>query len=101
MDNRPSLQTKFENILGSRNVYFQPPASIKMKYPAIVYSLGSIDKIRANDDVYKLLPAYEVTLIDTNPDTDFLEKILALQYCSFDRFYRADNLNHWVFTLYH
>ena len=29
-------------ILGSRNVYFQPPESIKMNYPAIVYGLDDM-----------------------------------------------------------
>ena len=32
--------------------YFQPPESIKMNYPAIVYSLDDIDKTYANDGVY-------------------------------------------------
>ena len=32
--------------------YFQPPESVKMSYPAIVYSLDDIDKTYANDGVY-------------------------------------------------
>ena len=32
--------------------YFQPPESIKMNYPAIVYSLDDVDKTYANDGVY-------------------------------------------------
>jgi hypothetical protein len=39
-------------ILDSRNVYFQPPASVKMKYPAIVYGLEDIQNRFANDGVY-------------------------------------------------
>ena len=101
MANRPALQTLLEKLLESRNVYFQPPESIKMNYPAIVYSLNTVDKLHANDNAYKLLTAYSVTLIDKDPDTRFLAPILTLPYCSFNRFYRADNLNHWVFTLYH
>lgn len=101
MASRLSLQTTLEELLGSRNTYFQPPESIRMNYPAIVYSLGIINKLHANDETYKLLTAYTVTLIDKNPDTEFLVPILALPYCSFDRYYRADNLNHWVFTLYY
>lgn len=101
MSSRLELQTRLEGILGSRNCYFQPPASIQMKYPAIVYSLGSIDKLHANDDMYKTLTAYTVTLIDKNPDTPYLMEILKLPYCTFNRFYPIDNLNHWVFTLYH
>ena len=101
MAGRPSLQIILEEILKSRNAYFQPPESVRINYPAIVYSLGSIDKLHANDGTYKLLTAYTVTLIDKNPDTEFLAPMLALPYCSFVRYYRADNLNHWVFTLYH
>ena len=44
MRNRLDLQKIFEDILGSKNVYFQPPESLKMKYPAIRYSLDDIDK---------------------------------------------------------
>jgi hypothetical protein len=100
MGSRLELQTRLEDILGSRNCYFQPPASVQMKYPSIVYSLSNIDVRHANDEMYKSLNAYQVILIDKNPDTQFLAPILKLPYCSFDRFYTADNLNHWVFTLY-
>lgn len=101
MSNRLELQTRLEDILGSRNCYFQPPASVQMNYPAIVYSLSNIEKLHANDDMYQPLMAYTITLIDKNPDTKFLVEILKLPYCRFDRFYASDNLNHWVFTLYY
>lgn len=101
MDNRPNLQTIFENLLGSRNVYFQPPASVQMKYPAIVYSRKDFSTRFAGNGVYLQKPRYEVTLIDKSPDSVFVEKILQLPYCSFDRHYTSDNLNHDVFTLYY
>lgn len=98
--NRLILQTTFENILGSRNVYFQPPLSVQMKYPAIVYSLKQIESDFANNGVYKKAPAYEVILIDKNPDSEYVDKLLHQPYCRFDRHYKADNLNHFVFTIY-
>ena len=100
MSDRLNLQTELETILGSRNVYFQPPSSVRMQYPAIVYSRKDIEKRSANDGVYQKLPSYEVILIDKNPDSKFVDKILELPYCSFDRHYESDNLNHDVFTLY-
>jgi hypothetical protein len=100
MDNRPNLQTKFEEILGSHNVYFQPPPSVQLKYPAIVYSRKNIDKTFANNGGYMLAPCYEVILIDANPDSQFIEKILEIPFSSFDRHYEADRLNHDVFTIY-
>ena len=53
MDSRPNLQTKLEQILGSRNVYFQPPESIKLNYPAIVYKRSNIQNTFADNEVYK------------------------------------------------
>lgn len=100
MASRLDLQTKLETILGSRNVYFQPPESVKMKYPAIVYSLANIENTYANNQVYKQLRAYEITVIDADPDSPIVTAISTLPRCRFDRVYVADNLNHTVFTLY-
>ena len=101
MASRLELQSKFEDILGSRNVYFQPPSSVRMQYPAIVYSRKNIEGRFANGKVYRKLPYYEAILIDKNPDSEFIDKILELPYCSFDRHYEADNLNHDVFTIFY
>ena len=98
MPSRLDLQAVLEEILGSTNVYFQPPASVRMQYPAIVYKLSRVDKQFANDETYLQHPGYEITLIDRNPDSEFFGKILRLPYCKFDRYYPAENLNHWVFT---
>lgn len=100
MERRLELQRLFENILGSRNVYFQPPANVKMKYPAIKFELDNIEHKHANNKPYIRNPAYMVTLIDKNPDSEFVEKLDSLPMCGFDRSYKADNLNHWVFIIY-
>lgn len=100
MSRRTELQTLLEEILGSKNVYFQPPDTFSMKYPAIVYSLNRIDKKSANDSSYIQKRSYTVTLIDKNPDSEFIDKISSLPLCQFDRPYKSDNLNHYVFTLY-
>jgi hypothetical protein len=101
MGNRLELHEVFCNILGSRNAYFQPPASVKMNYPAIKYSLYNIENNNADDLAYKRSKAYEVILIDYDPDSSYVDKISQLPYCRFDRYYPADNLNHYVFTLYY
>lgn len=85
---------------GDRHIYFQPPETVKMKYPAIRYSIKEYRKVYANNGAYRLLPSYEVILIDKNPDSKFIEPILSLPYCRFDRPYVANNLNHFVFTIY-
>lgn len=100
MDNRLELHEEFCDILCSRNVYFQPPESVKMKYPAIVYARKAIDNIMADNRAYKQNWGYEVTYIDKDPDSENVKKLSQLPYCRYDRHFVADNLNHDVFTLY-
>lgn len=100
MASRLELQTLLESLLGSRNVYFQSPASVMMKYPAIVYSVDDIENTHANNGVYAQMKAYSITIIDEDPDSELIDKISRLPLCAFDRHYVADNLNHDVFTLY-
>lgn len=100
MGNRRDLQAILEKLLGSRNVYFQPPTSTKMKYPAIVYSRKDIDNIFANNGVYMQSHAYVVTVIDRNPDSEIVRKVSQLPMTNYERQYVSDNLYHDVFTLY-
>lgn len=100
MEKRLELQKIFEQILGSRHVYFQPPESIKMEYPAIVYSCSDIINRYANNNVYMQDISYEVTVIDYDPDSEIVKKVSKLPYCRFDRHYTSDKLNHDTFTIY-
>lgn len=101
MPNRLELQTMLEELLGSRNVYYQPPASVRMQYPAIVYSRSDIRNQFANNSVYTQSHIYEITVIDSNPDSEIVQKVSRLPTCRFNRHYTADNLNHDVFTIYY
>lgn len=101
MASRLELQTKLEELLGSKNVYYQPPASVKMQYPAIIYSKAGIRSDHANNSVYRKLTRYEITVIDRIPDNPVIDSLMELSYCSYDRHYVADNLNHDTLTLYY
>lgn len=100
MAQRLDLQARLSALLGSSNVYFQPPPTIQMNYPAIVYKRDDIRTEFANDKPYKNKTRYQVTVIDRNPDSLIPAKVGQLPMCVFDRFYTADNLNHDVYTLY-
>lgn len=100
MESRLKLQTMLEELLGSRNVYFQPPESIKMKYPAIVYSRSDIANNSADNSVYMQSHFYEITVIDDDPDSEIVYKISKLPRCRFNRHFTSDDLNHDTFTLY-
>lgn len=101
MAQREELQSLFEDIIGRGHVYFQPPPSVKISYPCIIYQRSGIDTDFANNNIYAKARRYMVTLIDRNPDSIYIDKILELPKCAHDRFYVADNLNHDVFTIYY
>lgn len=98
--NRLELQTLLESILGSRNVYFQPPENKKLKYPCITYELADIDTRKADDIKYLKFKRYTVTLIHSDPDNVLVDALDDLEYCEFDRVFISDNLYHYVYTLY-
>jgi hypothetical protein len=98
---RVELQTKLEEILGSKNVYFEPPENIKMKYPCIVYEVGAGLRTPADNKKYLYSQGYSVTYITKDPDTDIPDKLLDLQYCSLERPFKSENLYHWVFFIYY
>jgi len=100
MGSRIELQTLLENLAGTKNVYFQPPAGLSMKYPAIVYERSKLSNKFANDLVYSQKQSYSVTVIDSNPDSTLVSKVSKLPRCQPDRSFKNDNLNHDVFILY-
>ena len=82
------------------HLYFQPPPTVRMKYPAIVYALAQLPVWRADNVVYHSRKRYTVTAIDKDPDSRLPEVLAEFPMCTMNRSFTADNLNHWVFDLY-
>lgn len=100
MSSRIELHEILCEILGSRNVYFEPPETLKMKYPCIVYERSNIDVIYADNKSYTNNTRYSIILMDANPDSQTIYKLLELPGIRFDRHFSTNNLNHDVFELY-
>jgi hypothetical protein len=100
MAQRLQLQSSLENLLGGPNVYFQPPATIQLIYPCIIYKRDTAYTEFADNGPYRYCKRYQVTVIDPDPDSGIPDKVANLPMCKFDRFYTADNLNHDVFNLF-
>lgn len=99
-DRRKELHMQLMDILGSRNVYYNPPETLKMSYPCIRYNLNGIRKGSADDGAYKKNRNYTIVLIHKDADNEVVDDILDLPMCSLDRTYVADNLHHFIFTKY-
>lgn len=98
---RDDLQNLLEGLLGSRNVYFQPPENLKLIYPCIIYNFADIEKRMADDIKYLKWKRYELTLIHSDPENTLVDEIEDLEYCDYDRCFVKDNLYHYVYTLYY
>ena len=99
MQSRLELHAGLCRILGSKNVYYQPPESIRMKYPAIIYDLESIENIFSGNVVYLQKCVYRVIVVDADPDSTIVKRMSILPRCKYIKHYIADNLNHDVFRI--
>lgn len=97
---RLQLSEILHSIMPNDNVYYCPPDGKDMHYPCIVYELSDLRARRADNLNYLKNLQYTVTLIDEDPDSEFVEKILEIPKCRFDRLFTSDNLNHFVFTIF-
>lgn len=97
---RLDLQALLIDVLGSNKVYFQPPATMQIEYPCIVYKRDSMQTSFADDKPYTVRKRYQLTFITRDPDSVIVDKIAQLPKCVHDRFYTADNLNHDTFRIF-
>ena len=101
LDRRLELHEILCGVLGSRNVYFQPPEDLKMKFPCIIYEHDNNYVINADNKKYMKKRKYTVTVVDKDPDTEIPERLDELMFSEMNRRYVADNLNHIVYTMYY
>ncbi len=96
------LQEILQGILGNDGkAYFQPPENTKLKYPCITFERTNALITYADNNPYQVTKRYTVTLITKSADNDkYLDQLLQLPMCTFDRQFITDNLVHDVFNIY-
>lgn len=100
-DKRLELHAELVGILGSNNVYFQPPENIKINYPAFVYSRSRGNRSSADNSGYRFTQGYMLTYISNDPDNEIIDKLTFREKTTYDRGFISDGLTHDIFTLYH
>lgn len=100
MAQRLDLHEILVAIPGVQKVYFQPPESIKLEYPCIVYHIDIGITQHADNFPYRRNQRYQVTVIDRDPDSTIPSEVGQLSSCVFDRHFTNDGMNHDVFTLF-
>ena len=100
MDRRLELHAELVAALGSSHVYYQPPPTVKMVYPCIVYQRDNEDRTYADNHGYLMYDRYQVTVIDRNPDSVLWKRVLDIPMTRFSSRYIIDGLNHDVLSVY-
>lgn len=102
MGRRTDLHEELKGLLGTNNCYFQPPESVKLKYPCYVYHRSAPDLLRADDEIYHRFHKYSLTYITPDPDDPLIEETEDhFKYCKMVRHFVADYLNHYNYDLYY
>ena len=99
--NRGELHEKLCALLGSRNVYFDPPSNVLLKYPCIIYKRIAGEFKRADNIPYLKYYPYDVQIISKDPDYELFDTFL--DHFTFGREgapFVSDNLHHSNFTIY-
>ncbi len=96
------LQAVLQDILGEDGkVYYQPPENYKLSYPCIVFERTNALTSYADNNPYQVTKRYTITLMTKTADNDeYVDKILFLPMCTYDRQFINDNIVHDVFTIY-
>ena len=101
MGKRVDLHAILISLLGLPNVYFQPPPTIQLKYPCIIYQRQAKKEVFADDKLYLSKKRYSITVVDKDPDSEIPDKIASLNQTTFDRHFVADGLHHDVYSCYY
>ena len=95
------LQTKLEELLGNRNVYYQPSESINIRYPCIIYSLNPSYSAKADNQTYIYHYRFHLQHIFKDLTNSLIGEIPSqFRYSSFDNRNIVDSLYHDEYTVF-
>ena len=98
MSKRKELDSKLRAILP--NVYYQPPSTIKMQYPCVVYSRNRTNPFFADNQKYVRRETYQVTVVDENPDSNYANAVDQMVEARWVNSFSTQGLHHFVFEIY-
>jgi len=100
MANWEDVRTTLMNVTGATNVYYQPPPTLKMQYPCIIFEKSDEQFKHADNSVFNRMIEYQAKVVYSDPDCPIIEQMSKVRYCRFDRHYKADGMYHDVYSLY-
>lgn len=95
---REKLQQFMEDCGEIPRLYFQPPETVKLEYPCMIYHLKALTSRKANNRPYHKTIGFDITYITRSPASNVPDRILDEPLFAFDRYYTAENLHHYAYT---
>ena len=95
---REKLSELMEECGEEPRLYFQPPESVHLEYPCIIYHLKRLDKRNANNHPYFKTISFDITYITRDPTSTVPMRFEDEPLFMFDRYYTAENLHHYSYT---
>lgn len=109
MGSRLDLHSEFKSLLGTSSkignearCFFQPPESLKLTYPCIIYSRERPDVTRADNLMYRRVHRYAVNYLTFDPDDSMIDTIEShFPMCRLVRVNTLNGLNHYHYDLFY
>lgn len=102
---RQTKRIEFHHILealpGVAKAWFQRPPKDQIQLDNTIVYTARPGLWYADNHTYIKGTWYTVTFIHSDPDSETVDAILELQYCSFDRQFISDDLYHDVFKIFY
>lgn len=105
LNRRITFDKKLRQILQDNgldvNIYFEPPRSISVKTPNILYKLDRSKPIYGDNKAYVDIAEYTVIFRTKEPCCIIHNDLLKLGQSSFVSKYTKDGLNHYQYKIYY
>lgn len=100
-ERRLELHQKLVSLLGSTNVYHQPPENLALRFPAIIYERVDYDVIHADDIPYHVTREWQITVVSQEPSNPVVDALMEWPTAAFKTSYVVDRMRHDVVNIYY
>jgi len=101
MDNSVlTVHSYLASLFPTVTLYFQPPETLKLTYPCIIYSIENIFTRHADNRPYKIKNRYSLMLITRTLDETLNDILLSIESARFERLFIGENLYHFIVTIH-
>lgn len=100
-ERRLELHQKLAALLGSANVYHQPPENLALRFPAIIYERVDYDVEYADNIPYHATRKWQISVVSQEPSNPVVDSLMEWPTADFKTSYVVDRMRHDVVNIYY